>query len=307
MEFPGHFTCEMSVCVELSSQGFKEAAALDEQFVFVVDGVEYQCCRFQACLVSGLVRRLMASDCCLSRLSLKVSDPEEHFNDVVSLMNGQKISITESNAAFLEACARELENEEILRGILGFQLEGDVSMSNVVDRICIKRQLHRDYKSEIDFLSSHFFEVKLDVLTRLSVSDLELILANPLLRLDAEDQLYDAIMSLPNLNDDDRLVLLRYVEFAFLSEPKLCQFLGCIFPGLVAHFWGPLCECVRQFCITCTKTHLMKSHRYNTPKPPPAAVPVFGGSGSSNPFAQRAGSGSGFLSGGGGFAAQVKK
>ena len=78
-----------SVSFELSGRGVGDAAALAKRkFVFVVGGVEYRCCRFQACFVSGLVRRLLASDCCLSRLSLKVRDDGGHFKDVVSLMNG---------------------------------------------------------------------------------------------------------------------------------------------------------------------------------------------------------------------------
>ena len=67
-----HFHME-SVSFELSGRGVGDAAALAKRkFVFVVGGVEYRCCRFQACFVSGLVRRLLASDYCLSRVSLQV-------------------------------------------------------------------------------------------------------------------------------------------------------------------------------------------------------------------------------------------
>ena len=69
-----HFHME-SVSFGLSGRGVGDAAALAKQkFVFVVGGVEYRCCRFQARFVSGLVRRLLASDRCLSRVSLKVCD-----------------------------------------------------------------------------------------------------------------------------------------------------------------------------------------------------------------------------------------
>ena len=89
----------------------------------------------------------------------------------------------------------------------------------------------------------------LDVLRCLSVSDLELVLANPLLRLESEDQLYAAIMSLAGESGDDVLVLLRHVEFTCLSESKLDEFLDRIFPYLIdVSVWGSLCECVRRFC-----------------------------------------------------------
>ena len=61
-------------------------------------------------------------------------------------MNGQKISITPANASFLEACARELENDELLGRTISFQLDReDVSMANVVDRIRIRREFHSDF------------------------------------------------------------------------------------------------------------------------------------------------------------------
>ena len=253
-----------SVCFGLSGRGVGDASALCERnFVFVVGGVEYRCCRFQACFVSGLVRRLLTSDCCLERVSLKVSDPECQFKDVFSLMNGQKISITPANAPFLESCARELENDELLDRAIRSQLEGDVSLSNVVHRIRIKSECHSDIKSELDFLAAHFFEADMDVLKCLSVSDLELVLTNSLLKLESEDQLYDTILALFDEKRCDILSLLRYVEFAFLSESKLGDFLDHIFPDLVdASIWGSLCECVRRFCGSSGKDSLMNSKRY---------------------------------------------
>ena len=74
--------------------------------------------------MSGIVRRLVARDCCPERVSLRVRHEECHFKDIVSLMNGKKISITPTNAAFLEACAFDLENDELLDRIMGLHLEG---------------------------------------------------------------------------------------------------------------------------------------------------------------------------------------
>ena len=118
---------------------------------------------------------------------------------------------------FLETCARELENGELLEGIVGLQLElEDASMPSVVDLTRIRSEFHSDCKREIDFLASRFFEVDLDVLRCRRVPDLELALTNPLLQ--SEDQLYEVVMSLADEKGDAALVLLRYVQFAFLSE-----------------------------------------------------------------------------------------
>lgn len=103
------------------------------------------------------------------------------------------------------------------------------------------------------------------VLKCLSVSDLELVVTNPLLTLKSEDQLYDAIMSLACENGEEYLLLLRHVEFAFLSETKLSEFLERIYDDLVdSSVWASLCECVRRFCRSGAKEALMKAKRYHT-------------------------------------------
>ena len=129
-------------------------------------------------------------------------------------------------------------------------------MSNVVDRIRAKRASHLGCQSELDFVASHFFEMQLAVLRCLSVSELELVLTNPLLRLESEDHLYETILSLSGEeNGDGFLVLLRHIEFAFLSESKLAEYLDRIFPDVVD---APVCECVRRFCGSSGKSSLRK-------------------------------------------------
>ena len=213
--------------------------------------------------MSGLVRRLVASDTCVSRVSLKIPDNKHHFNDIVRLMNGDSITITRDNAPFFRACAHELENYELSGRVLHFQMGDGVSLVNVLDRIRIKNENHDDCKPELDFIASHFFEINLGVLKCLSLSEIESILTSPLLQLESEDQLYDAIMSLIREKGEDYVVLLRNIEMAFLSEYKLSAFLDMIFPNLVdASVWASLCQCVRRFSGLSAKLPLMKVERY---------------------------------------------
>ena len=254
---------EQPVKFELSGRGVGDAAALHEQnFVFVVNGIEYPCCRFQACFVSGRVRRLLASDGVISRLKLNVDDDKYQFEEVMNLMNGRAISITRDNAAFLEACARELENDELLDRVISFRLDDDLSLLNVVDRIRIKRESHSDCKDEFPFLATHFFEMSIGALKCLSVSELELVLMSPVLKLESEDQLYDIIISLGK-NGYEYLSLLRQVEFEFLSDSKLSQFLDRVFPDLIdGSIWEWLCKCARSFCGSDSSRTQQKAGRY---------------------------------------------
>lgn len=62
-----------SVSFELGGRAVADAATAEaRRFTFVV---EHPCCRFQACHVSDLVRRLLVSDACVSRVC-KIADNE---------------------------------------------------------------------------------------------------------------------------------------------------------------------------------------------------------------------------------------
>ena len=251
---------------ELNSRAIADVAKVfGSDFAFEVGGVDYKCSRVQACFVSGLVRRLLASDCCLSRVRLKVNDNKRQFKSIVILMNGNNVSVTAENARFLEECARELENDDLLGCVLDFRLDrGEMTWKAVVERIRAKHESHRSCKSELDFVALYFFRAELEALANLSLSELELVLTNPLLKLESEDQLYDTILALVDRhNSDEYLVLLRYVQFVFLTEEKQNEFLDRIFPDLVDDsIWKMLCECVRRVSRSKEKKSLEVAERY---------------------------------------------
>ena len=213
--------------------------------------------------VSGLVCRLLARDCCVSRVCLKMTDDVRGFEDVVSLMYGRKILITPTNVSFLAECAHELENHELLDGILCSYLNDDISMSNVLERIGIKSRYHSDDQCEFDFLAKHFCELDLDILRHLSISKLELVLTSPLLSLESEDQLYDVIHSLARMNGDDYFVLLRHVNLTIVNDLNRVDFLNIVFPDMVdMAVWESLCSMILHSSKPSMKK-LMNSTRYS--------------------------------------------
>ena len=241
------------------------AAVQATDFVFVVGGQEYNCTRFQACLISGKVCELVASDACFSRLKLEVADDEEQFENIMSLMMGRTISITPSNKGFLKECARELRNHDLLGEIVGYELDQqDISLSNVVERIRTKNEFRKPCAPEIEFLAEHFFEADVEVLKSLSVSDLELVVSSKSLKLYTEDQLFDTLMELGT----DHNPLLRYVQFVFLSKEKLTNYLKYAFDnGLVdSTIWETLCKCALRFCESCEnlESSTDNPHKYIT-------------------------------------------
>jgi hypothetical protein len=75
--------------------------------------------------------------------------------------------------------------------------------------------LGRSMEDEIEFASSHFYELNVDDMIGLDVSILERIVSSQSLRLESEDSLLEFICS---LESEEETVLLRYVRSEYLSH-----------------------------------------------------------------------------------------
>lgn len=242
--------------LSFNEQRFREAVSAEERnFTFVVGGVEYPCNRFQACLVSGLVCRLVRSDCYLERLELHISDEFHHFQEVAKLVGGGAIRITPENSTFLLACARELEINELLARLDSELNGGQITFSNVVHRIRVKSKAQSDYQKELDFVASHFFEAGIDVLRCLSVPQLMSILESPQLKIKSEDQLYHTVISLARSTENNNyLVLLRYIRMKMVTEFRPNEVLGLLFPDLIGSSELP-CERAPSEVVNPSRYH----------------------------------------------------
>ena len=250
----------------LTPHSSKWAASVNPpDFVFAVGESEYECCRFQACCLSQRVCRLLKMDSTMNRLCLDITDQEKQFASIFDLVNGGEIKITNENMEFVSQCACELENEELISRIAHLKLENEeVSMSNVVWRIHTKQKYHMDYQSEVEFLASNFFGVTLELLTALSLDEIEDILSEKELKLKSEDWLYDLILSLAVEKGADYMLLLRHVQFMFLSEENLDHFLDRIYPDLLdERMWISIRQLLREFNGLETKSLLFPGARYH--------------------------------------------
>ena len=250
----------------LSPHSAKCAASVNPpDFVFVVGESEYECCRFQACCLSQRVCRMLKMDSTMSRLCLDIVDQEKQFSSVFNLVNGGEINITDENMEFVSQCACELENEELLSRVSNLKLEKEeISMTNVVWRIRTKQKYHMDYRSEFEFLASNFGDVTLELLTELSLDEIEDILTEKKLKLKSEDSLYELILSLANEKGMDYMLLLRHVHLMFLSRTNLDNFLDRIYPDLLdARMWMCIRQLLRKFNNNEMKGSLFHENRYH--------------------------------------------
>ena len=177
-------------------------------------------------------------------------------------------------------CACELENEELLSRVAHLKLEKEkISMTNVVWRIRTKQKYHMDYRSEFEFLASNFGDVTLELLTELSLDEIEDILTEKELKLKSEDWLYELILSLANEKGMDYMLLLRHVHLMFLSRTNLDNFLDRIYPDLLdARMWMCIRQLLREFNNHETKGSLFHENRYHIEKLIESSFPRFYGS-----------------------------
>ena len=218
-----------------------------------------------ACFISNLVCRLLAGDKTITRVRLSLKDEDRKFESIVKLMNGGTIELTPDNIRFMEECARQLENHELLGMIVGFKLDREgVGRTNLVERFRLREEFHSSCQQEWDYAASHFFELDDDVYAKIGVHNLEAILTNSLLQLDTEDQLFEIISSLIKEHGDKYAVLLRYVQFAFLSPSNLSSYLDMVFPDLVDEsMWQTMRKYLHTLCISSVKYSIEQKGRHH--------------------------------------------
>ena len=249
---------------QLTANGLKQATILeDKDFVFEVGGTEYTCCRFQACFFSPRIAGMLLGDKTVDRIEMDLEDKDHRFRDIIALMNGESVEITSANVHFLELCALEFQNEEVL-SYIGKQHENRMAnVAEAIKRIHLKKEFHQRYDQELDFIASHFYELKFDAISKLSVDDMELILQNDALKLGTEEQLLDIILELQSKVSESYSVLFRYIQFQYLEGEKLQKFLDSVYPDLVdVSLWRSICGCLERIAKARDLDDLVLSNRY---------------------------------------------
>ena len=234
---------------QLSTKGLSRAAEVgDRDFTFVVDGVEYECNRFQALFFSPKVARMVTADRSVNHFVLNCRDDNDSFSDVMDLMSGKEIQVTEANFPILEFCARELENEELLAMVSEMKTnEEPLSLTNVVARLREKWSMKRDCKSEVAFIAAAFGSLDIGFVSTLTVDELEAVLNSEALVLKSVDHLCQLLVELIKRKGPDYACLLRYVQIRELSSTVFGDLLGCLTPDMLeAGLWTASTEVLRS-------------------------------------------------------------
>jgi hypothetical protein len=228
-------------------KGLENAASLMiNDFALLLRDDKFQCSRFEAAFLSPRITAALLQDPTMEEyeIGVEAGSDEEFASDsvasLISLSRNGSLELTESNFASVKRIAKSLGNSELCEALWGFKIEGeDVSHLNVVDRLSLCDFLSVAGSRELDYLSSHFYEIDRAVLEQVSHADLRKVLESEHLRIDSEDALLDFLFELGT----DYFDLLGCLQTEYLSRAGMSRLLETISREEVDEsLWKSLCR-----------------------------------------------------------------
>jgi hypothetical protein len=221
------FAPEAPLKVQLSSAGLSNIQnnLYENDFTFIVQNECYHCPSFIAEFLSPHISRLRSNDPTLQQYEIDASDPTHEFSSLLALGHGTPLTITKSNQALLEKFCGCLRNRELYNSIV-HAFESELSCENVISRLNFLSETECDFSEELEFASSHFWELlKLD-LSSLNAALIDQIVTDPLLRLADEDSLWHFLFHSSLFTACPSL--LYSVKYEYLSTESMTEFVDFV-------------------------------------------------------------------------------
>ena len=189
----------------------------DDDFTFIVNENEFKTSRIVSDLLSPIICRIHSNDITFDTFNIITSNPG-NFLHILNLVNFKEYQIPENEISFFLEVIEKLGNKSIQ-----FE-EQEESTEITLDNVFQLIKKHEKYNTffsasfskEIDFISSHFFELctktNENEFRSLQITTIEQIINNKNLCLESEDQLLRFINNLCE-NDSSFSTLYEFVLF----------------------------------------------------------------------------------------------
>lgn len=200
-------------------------AIYNNDFSFIVNGNQFETNKFFADYLSPVVARLHNIDPTIDSFSINLSNDnqEGNFQEILDLANFSEYQIPQNERLFFAEVFEILGSESIELKTE----EEEITLNNVFRRIELHEKYENYYKiilqKEIDFASSHFFEINENqeqLLATLKESTIEKIISNSKLQLKTNDQLIKIINNIYRI-DHKYAKLYEFVDFADASNESI--------------------------------------------------------------------------------------
>jgi hypothetical protein len=233
----------------------------ESDFTFYVDEREYVCPSFIAEFFSPRVCNLRRNDSTIQDFHITTTNCEDSFESFLSLGFGSSVCISSESLLTVKSLGIELQNLELYQ-LFSCSNEYDLTAATIIDRLIDLESFDCVSDREIAVAASHFFELSISSISRLSVSILSRILSHESLQLTNEDSLYELISSSIS-NDSHYCVLLDYVGYEYLSKSSILSFFDLIsnsFHFLTVSIWTRLRSRLVDGISECTSPRIPERH-----------------------------------------------
>jgi hypothetical protein len=235
--------------VKLSTKGLENPASLAiSDFALIIGDERFECSRFEIAFLSPRITALLRQDPTIDEYELELGvdvDSDQEFvsecvKGLISLSRNGSFEVTERNFGLVKVIAKSFGNSELCETLALFRTDGEeVNSSNVVERLSLREFLEVSIAAELDYLSSHFYEIDVNVVKQVSHEDLNKILRSAQLRISSEDSLLDFILDL----GADYFDLLGGLHCEYLSQSGMSRLLDSISRSEINdELWGSLCR-----------------------------------------------------------------
>jgi hypothetical protein len=168
-----------------------------------------------------MISRLQLADPTITSYSICSTSNLSHIESLLTLCRGSEISINSSNESEFLSISRELENSELYL-IIDEHVSGEsITMENAVSRYISRKSIGVNCERELEFISSHFYEIEKSKLDGLDSFDFDHILSNKSLCILSEDSLFDFIAG---RGFEAFFELFGFVRFELLSVDRITAF-----------------------------------------------------------------------------------
>lgn len=198
-----------------------------KDFTFIDNGREFKTTKFCADLLSRKISKLHQIEPTNNEFSIKTKSKGD-FQRFLDLLTFQQQNISDQDISFLTEIISILNTDNL---DINFATV-EISLENVIDLIKAHEQAPFFYSAnlqqEIDFLSSHLYEMKEEQIARipeLSTDTIEEIISSDRLVLETEDQLLSLINHLLS-KSSSYSTLYEHVHFTNVSDEAMKEFLS---------------------------------------------------------------------------------
>lgn len=201
----------------------------EEDFTFVVNGKYFKTSRVVADLLSSKVVQLHFSDPTLNEYSFQTNQNGD-FQKILDFIIFHKVDFDLKDIPYVLEILEILENQSFK--IINDSSNTEISLDSVFNSILQHERYNIFYSSQlakdIEYISQNFYSLKenhIQIFKTLKIGTIEMILKNPNLQLESEDQLISIINQIYSENNN-YAALYDNVKFFNVTKEKMSEFLN---------------------------------------------------------------------------------